>query len=652
MKIKSYRFITVTLVLLGLFCVTNASSKSMLGMRGQGERMYNALKYAEAAQIYLKLVDTPNPNLTDMEHLAECYRKMNKYQDAEIWYARIVKNTSSVPENLLKFGEVLKANANYSKAKKAFQGYATKMKNKSEVAVNLAGCDSAKKWISSPVPVVIRNEELVNTSHSEFGVFIISDDQVYYVGEPTQKEKKSALYGWTGNAYLKIFSAVRTLDNTLIAPEIPNLPFNDQLYHVGPMITDKTGTWNYLTRTYPGKTKKTTVIDGSKYTTQNMELFMQRKQFGKWENALAFPFNDVNEYSVGHPALSSDEKILYFVSDMPGGMGGTDIWFTFSKADGSWSKPVNAGTTINTRGNELFPFISQDSVLYFSSTGHPGMGGLDIFKSKGSQMKWEKPVNLRYPINSPGDDFSFILDKDGKNGYFASNRLNGLGADDIYSFRIPDVKKVFVLEGKVFNKKNGQLLPEANVTAYDTVKTIIARQDSKRNGSFSFQIAAPLDLFVHADKTGFYPDTVSVSKSRWETTDTIQIALYLEPLLEKGKTFRLKPIYYNFDKYNIRSDASLVLDELVQTLHENPTLIIELASHTDCRGTDEYNMELSQNRAQSVVNYLVSKGIARERLVAKGYGESKLINRCADDVNCSEEEHQENRRTEFTVLSF
>jgi len=614
--------------------------------------LYNSLKYAEAAQLFLKLVDTPNPELTDMEHLAECYLKMNKYQDAEIWYARIVKNTESVPENLLKYGEVLKANANYTKARKAFQGYSTKTKKKSEVAVNLAGCDSAKIWISNPDPVVIKNEELVNTASSEFGVFIVSTDQVYYVGEPTLSGKKSKSYGWTGNGFLKIFSAVRTIDNTLIAPEIPKLPFNDQTYHVGPMITDNTGNWNFFTRTNPGKTKNTTVINGSKYTTQNMELFMQRKNFGKWENPYPFPFNDVEKYSVGHPALSPDEKVLYFVSDMPGGLGGTDIWFSTLNEDGSWSKPINAGSVINTNGNELFPFVSPESVLYFSSTGHPGMGGLDIFKSQGSETNWKKPVNLRYPINSPGDDFSLVLDKDGKSGYFASNRQNGLGADDLYSFRIPDVKKTYVLKGIVYNKKNGQRLSDANVTLYNTAKTIIARQDSKTDGSFRSQIVTPLELFVRGDKTGFYPDTTSVPISSWEISDTVSIALYLDPLLEKGKTFRLKPIYYNFDKYNIRSDASIILDELVQTLHENPTLVIELASHTDSRGTDSYNMELSQNRAQSVVNYLVSKGIARERLVARGYGESKLINRCADGVVCSEKEHQENRRTEFTVLSF
>jgi outer membrane protein OmpA-like peptidoglycan-associated protein len=628
------------------------ASATSPGLRGRAERLYNSLNYAEAAELYLQLTDIKNPAVEDMEKLAECYRKMNKYKDSEIWYARIVKNTQSKPEDLFMYGEVLKANANYSNAKRAYQSYATKTKDKDRVKVRIAGCDSAKVWIASPTKHLLRNEDMVNTPFSEFGVFPVGQNQVYYVAEPSQNKEKKKIYGWTGNSYLRIFMAIRATDGSLIAPEIPDIPFDKAQYHVGPIATDSTGEVFLVTRTYAGKTKNRILIDGDNYSTQNMELFFQGKILGKWKNPEPFPYNNVEQYSVGHPTLSADENTLYFVSNMPGGQGGTDIWSSQKNEDGSWAKPQNLGNQINTPGDELFPFYSKDSVLFFSSTGLPGMGGLDIFWSRRSNNQWSKPVNMYFPINSPGDDFAFFLDKDQTNGYLSSNRENGMGGDDIYSFQNPKQQKNKVVIGIVYNKKNNLRLPEANVIIYDHLRNIVAKQDSKLDGGFCFQLNQPSDYSLHGAKVGYYPDTSQIVAEDWKAKDTIYVALYLDPLFEKGKTFRLRPIYYNFDKYNIRPDAALVLEELLQTLHENPNLKIELASHTDCRGTTEYNENLSQKRAQSVVDYLVSKGIARDRMIAKGYGESRLINRCKDGEKCSEAEHQENRRTEFTVLSW
>lgn len=206
--------------------------------------------------------------------------------------------------------------------------------------------------------------------------------------------------------------------------------------------------------------------------------------------------------------------------------------------------------------------------------------------------------------------------------------------------------------GMAFDKKTGRALPGANITLYDPNNTIAVRQDSKPDGSFEFQLSKPDVYLLHGSKQSYYPDTLSIGLKKLSANDTVRVALYMDPLLEKGKTFRLKPIFYDFDKFNIRKDASVILDELVRTLYENSTLKIELASHTDSRGSNEYNLNLSQKRAQSVVDYLVGRGISRDRLVAKGYGETRLINKCADGVDCSEAEHQENRRTEFTVLSW
>ncbi|MDD4640928.1 MAG: OmpA family protein [Bacteroidales bacterium] len=622
---------------------------------GQGvkaENLFLQYRYAEAAAIYRTLNDVQNPDLNNMKRLAECYKKMNQYEDAEIWYARIVNNPASEPEDILNYGEILKANAKYSSAKKAFQQYYILTRDKNSVATLAVGCDSANKWISRPTDHRIQNESLVNTNLSEFAAFPVADNLVYYTGEPAVVNDKKKIYGWTGNAYLRIFDAGRNPDNSLNWPRIPEFPFNDEPYHVGPVSSNKAGTIFFITRTYPGKKGLETVIDGNTYQTQNMELYIQAKIYGVWDKPHSFAFNDVQRYSVGHAALSPDESILYFVSDKSDGEGGTDIWFSELQSDGTWGEMKNAGKRINTSGNELFPSVAADGTLYFASNGHPGMGGLDIFSSRGSRESWSRPVNLRYPINSPRDDFAFFMCRDNMGGYLSSNRENGKGNDDIYSFELTESSVRFFVAGVVVNKKTNEPLRGSDVILYDQNKNIIAKQESNKDGAFLFSLAKPEDGSLFASLRGFLPDSLSIDDDSFIAQDTLWCRLYLEPLLEVGKIFRLKPIFYNFDKYNIRSDAAVILDELVLIMHENPTLNIELGSHTDCRGTDDYNQRLSQNRAQSVVDYLVSRGIARDRMVVRGYGEARLVNRCADGVDCSEEEHQENRRTEFTVLSW
>jgi len=625
-----------------------ASERSSL--RSKAEKLFIGLQYANAAEIYQKLTDTSEPLLADMERLAECYKKMNKYEDAVIWYARIVADPNSSPENLVNYGEILKANASYPEAKKAFQSYVTKTRDRKSVSVSMAGCDSARIWISSPTNHKIENEGGVNTALSEFSVLPVGKNQVYFTGEPPLTSDRKQ-YGWTGNSFLRVYTAERQPDNTLDNSFLTRAEFNNEPYHVGPVSTDKSGNIFFITRTNPGKQGSLTVINGNTYQTQNMELYIQARIYGKWQIPESFAYNNVKKYSVGHAVLSNEGNVLYFVSDMPGGKGGTDIWYSEIQPDGSWGRVQNAGFRINTVGDELFPTIGPDGTLYFSSDGHPGMGGLDVFSSQGSLNQWSKPVNMRYPLNSPGDDFSLIIDET-QSGYISSNRINGKGGDDIYSFSYIKPKSTLTVAGVVYDKKTKEILPDASVTIYDSNNTILARQESKPDGSFSFQLSKPDSYRLQGTKNSFYPDTLGINVKDLIANETLKVSLYLDPLLEKGKTFRLNPIFYNFDKYNIREDASYVLDELLRTMHENPTLKIELASHTDCRGTDAYNEELSQNRAQSVVDYLVSRGISRDRMIAKGYGESQLINRCSDGVDCSEAEHQENRRTEFTVLSY
>jgi len=648
-KLRSYILHTGFLLLFTLFTFFT-SAQEQGGVRDQADKMFEQLQYAKASEIYLNLTDVLKPRYSDMKRLAVCYMNMNKYEDAEIWFSRVVANPKSVAEDLYDYGEMMKINANYSDAKVVFRDYMEKTGDDNRGMLNMAGCDSAEVWMSEPTGHIINNEQLINTELSEFSVFPLVDNMVCFIGEPPlSKDEKT--YGWTGSSFLRIFAAHKTSKNALDNRELSKSIYNDVFYHVGPLATNKDGSMFLITRTYPGKKGRITKINGNRYLTQNMELYIQSKKYGRWLDPQPFAYNDVKKYSLGHAVLSLDEKILYYISDMKGGQGGTDLWFSEIQPNGTWSKPCNAGSTINTPGNEMFPTIGPDGTLYYSSNGFPGMGGLDIYTSKGERDNWTTPVNLRYPVNSSCDDFSYVVNDDLKTGYLSSNRPNGKGGDYIYSFEIKPRKNLYIINGIAYNKQTKKPLADADIILYSTMNTIVAKQKCGPDGSFNFMLPFTNLSNLKGSKDGFYPDTASVFKNNFSVDRKLTIALYLDPLFEKGKTFKLENIHYDFDKFNIRKDAEYILNGLLRIMHENPTLIIELASHTDSRGNDDYNLNLSQQRAQAAVDYLVSRGISRSRMEAKGYGETRLIYG-KEGAPCTEAQHQLNRRTEFTILSY
>jgi len=645
------RYIGIMIALLMVFAVA-AVAQEQPGLRDRADELYNRYEYANAVKLYAKLVDTRKPRLQDLERLADSYAKMNDYESAENWYARVVQQADSKPENLLRYGEILKMNGKYAEAKKQLEAYATQTGNASLVAMQIAGCDSALQWMASPTLHKLRNEAAVNTSNSEFSAFPIGD-RVYYAGEPANESAKNR-YGWTGNAFLRVYTAPLSQEGSLLEPTLANEALNTGEYHVGPVVSEADGNTLYVTRTYPGKDGEREKAAGLKYRTQTLELYIYHREGDGW-TAEPFAYNNVKEYSVGHAALSTDGNLLYFVSDMPGGQGGTDIWYSERQADGTWGTPVNAGANINSAGDELFPGIGPDGTLYYSSDGLPGMGGLDIFQSTGKKAQWSRPENLKYPVNSASDDFAYLVyeeDEAGFRGFLASDRKGGKGGDDIYSFAFEKPKIIIILKGTTSDKTTGERLPTTAVTLFDGQREIVAKQQSNADGTFEFVLDRDRDYTVLGQKEGYHADSAKVSTQGITRSDTLEVALLLEPVFQVGQTFELENIYYDFDKHNIRPDAAAILDELVRTLRDNPTLKIELSSHTDSRGSNAYNEALSQRRAQSAVDYLVSRGIARDRMVAKGYGEARLVNRCADGVACSAAEHQANRRTEVTVLEY
>lgn len=404
----------------------------------------------------------------------------------------------------------------------------------------------------------------------------------------------------------------------------------------------------------------------------NRLRLMQARWFDeKWTNVIELPFNNP-DYSVGHPALSPDNKILYFASDMPGGYGGLDIYMVRELPTG-WSQPENLGPAINSVDNEAFPFMSSDGTLYFASN-HNSMGGLDVYFSRpAGNGTWQPPVSLPAPINSSADDFGFIIRADNSAGYFASNRSGGKGNDDIYSFTTSNVQPASVsciVKGRVYEKDSnaGVVNALAKLINTKTSETEVATTDAA--GSFTFAVDPETDYTLYVSKKGYFTEVRTFSTKGRDCTLPINQDIPLDIAVSRvpeepitivagGGSTRpdlplpvINNIYYDFDKWDIRPDAAMELDKIVSFMKENPDISIELLSHTDSRGKAEYNLELSQKRAAAAVSYIVSKGIASSQITSRGMGESKPVNKCKDGVKCTEEEYQQNRRTEFVIVGF
>jgi outer membrane protein OmpA-like peptidoglycan-associated protein len=378
---------------------------------------------------------------------------------------------------------------------------------------------------------------------------------------------------------------------------------------------------------------------------------------GIWGEIEELPFNN-NGYSVANPVLSPDEKTLYFASDMPGTFGLSDIFMVTINADGTFSTPENLGANINTEARETFPFVTDNEILYFSSDGHPGLGGLDVFATKIKRKDFSgKVLNVGEPVNSRRDDFTFIYDELSKEGYMASNREGGLGEDDIYKFleKEPLVFEcVQQITGTVRDKISNNVLVGATVKVINENNEDILSDITNSEGNYTLVLDCNQGNFVRALMEGYVPfeEYIGVSDGKPKIID-----FYLErDIITAGfgddlaKLLQLSTIYFDFDKYNIRKDSEIEVEKVIAAMEKYPSLKIQVNSHTDSRGPAAYNLWLSQKRAESTINYMSSKGISSDRLASEGYGETKLINGCYDGVKCSSEKHDLNRRSEFIIL--
>lgn len=601
--------------------------------RGDGD--FNNLRYIGAIYHYKKAINKGANDLTKLK-LARAYQLVNDYDNALLTYDACIRSIYTTPQDIFNYSKLLMNKGNYKEAANWLNIYLNLKPTDWQAEVMLASCNAVNSFYRDTTLYTVKQLQfadetkavnMFSSAKADRGI-VFSADKEAFRGKKTNP--------WTGTSYLDLYYTEKTESGKFIKPQILRGDINGP-FHEGPAVFTKDGNRVYFTRSNYGK--KVLRKDENNYN--NLKIFTAEYKDGSWVNLKELPFNSDN-YSCGHPTLSADETKMYFVSDMPGGFGGTDI-YEVKLSNGTFGTPQNIGNTINTFGNEMFPYMHTDGTLYFSSTSHLNLGGLDVFATSYNGSKWMAPVNLNYPINTSKDDFSFVLNDDNKTGFISSNRY---GADMISEFSKND--PTFMLFG--IARKKGTAIPVEGVQVeiYDEMQKKNVEMTSDKTGKFKMKLNPETNYSLSCSRIGCFTRKDKISTVGKKFSENFYADFEVEEIII-NKPIVIPNIYYDLDKWFIRPDAAAELDKLAKLLMDNPTIEIELGSHTDSRASDNYNLILSHKRAKSAIEYLVTKGIKRERMTYKGYGETVLVNRCKNDVPCTEEEHQQNRRTEFKV---
>ena len=595
------------------------------------DKLFKKFEFISAAESYLKLVASNKADGYVYRQLGDCYYNIYNTKEAAKWYAKaIAKKQDS--ELYYRYSQMLKAIGNYAESNKQMQKFAEMQPNDSR----------AKTFNENPnyVPVLLDQRKSfdvksidINSDKSDFGAFLM-DNTIYFT---SARNSNSKIYSWTKEPFLDIYKANLnedgTISNILLLKEI------NSKYHDGSVSISQDGSTMYFTSD-SFRENSFEKDKASKLKLGRNNIFSAKFVNGKWDEITSLPFNS-KDYSTGNPSISKDGKTLYFSSNRPGSIGGVDIWKVAISESGSYGTPENLGKNVNTEGNESFPFITSDNVLYFSSDAKQGLGAMDVYKidlTKNSEAK-----NLGKPVNSEKDDFAFTINENKNIGFVASNRN---GNDDIFKL-IPVCN--YEVNAIVTNANSGAILAEANVSILDDKNNIISTIKSNNKGEVSYTVDCEKTYTIQAIKDGFESNSFAVIASN-KKGGSIKIDAVLMPISEiiTEKEVKLKPIFFEYNNSNITQQGAFELDKLVQIMKNNEKLIIFVKSHTDNRGTDEFNLLLSDKRVKATIQYVISNGIDPNRISGKGFGETEPKVDCKE--NCTEEEHEQNRRSEFLIV--
>ena len=641
-----------------IYLLSTATLFAQESQKKRADKYFKIASFAKAAEAYSNLIKEGNTTVDILKKAADSYYYISDFEKASGIYKTLVeKYKESVDEQyLFRYAQTLKALGNFEASEKWMQLYEKEVPETLYKA-NVEKLENIKKQGNK---FDIKNEA-INTPNSDFGPAFYRD-QLVFSSPSTSHGLFSRKYNWNKQHYLDLFAA-SIANNELDTIKHPfSKELNSKLHEANVTFTND-GNRIYFTRNTSDAGKRTK--DDNKVT--HLSIFSADLKDGKWTNITSLPFNGV-DFSTMHPALNKENNRLYFSSDRPGTMGSFDLFYVTIDANGNFGEPVNLGSEINTKNREQFPFVSSENKLFFASDGHPGFGLLDVFMSQIKEDSYTKPLNLGLPINTNLDDFSFIYKEETKSGFFASNRVDGKGDDDIYSFlqTAPLEDFQYYIQGIIVDEETNLPIDEATVFLFDEKENRINEVTVNDSGKFYFELPPgtyKISVYhpdiIPAEKTFTVLDNGTTKNEQNISVKRIPKTFLEELIAEEGDPkvitdngvlmFDLPEILFDFDKFNIRADAQVHLNQLVDKLNRYPLINIAIGSHTDNRGTDEYNRQLSHDRATATMKYLVEKGIDASRITAKGYGETQPKVDCITK-ECSDEEHQINRRSEFVII--
>ncbi len=644
MKNKIILFITV------LTAIT--SSYAQEGAIKKAEKQYDKFAYIDATKTYERIAEKGYKSADMFQKLGNAYYFNADLAKAAKWYGELfAMNTEVAPEYYYRYSQALKSIGEYQKADQMMATFNQKVTDDSR-GKRFTEKKNYLEVIKANSGRYTIEDAGINSAFSDYGSSFSGTKLVFTsardTGSFSQKKHK-----WTNQNFTNMYAAESGTDGALGTPEKFAKNVNSKFHEATPVFT-KDGKTMYFTRNNfnKGKIGK----DASKVTL--LKLYKATLVENQWINATELPFNSDN-YSTAHPVLSPDEKTLYFASDMTGTHGQSDLWKVKINDDGSFGTPENLGDTINTEGKETFPFVTDENELYYATDGQPGLGGLDIFMSRiNADGTLTAPINIGEPANSPQDDFAYLIDTKTRKGFLSSNRDGGKGFDDIYKF-LETRKLIFEqeLSGLVTDSETGAPLANTKITVLDEKFNKIKEVVSDDKGFYDLgKLESGKTYYVRAEKEPY--ETKEQKVTLGFDKDKTDLPIQLEKIIKTvtvgddlAKAFGIKIIYFDLDKWNIRPDAALELEKILDVMKQYPNMKIDVRSHTDSRQTFKYNEKLSDRRAKSTMAWLVKNGVDTSRLTGKGYGETQLVNKCADNIQCTEEEHQANRRSEFIITS-
>jgi peptidoglycan-associated lipoprotein len=651
------KILKTVLAAIFILSVLFTSAQQSRGPRFLADKAYDSGDYYDAITLYKKAYtkEKNKQKRADIVYrIADCYTKVIDYKNQELWYAKAIKQGYKGPDAILHLADALKFNGKYPEAIVQYTNYQKANPTDPRGDLGVKSSEQAQRWKDKPTRYKVENLTTLNTRYADFAATYSTKDfrKIIYTSsraEATGKDND----GGTGEKFQDLFEASVDKKGKWSAPKPLVEPVNSTT-NEGAATLNMKGQDMYFTR-----------CEFEKGKIGVCDIYYAKRKGQSWDEPKLISFS-TDSVVVAQPALSSDEQTLYFVSNMEGGQGGYDIWMSaWDKDSKKWGAPKNLGNNINTEENEMFPFMSYDGTLYFASRGHLGMGGLDIFKTKLSGSTWDEPANLKYPVNSSADDFAYVSDTTGESGFLSSNREGGKGNDDIYAWRLAPL--LFTVAGKVYDTDTKAAIAGAKIELFASDGTNIPFTVDKL-GTYKFNLKPETDYKIIASSPTYLSKQFELSTKGLEQSKDF-VGDFDFALPSTMKAIELPNILYDLGKWDLRSESKKALDDLVQTMNDNPTIVIELGSHTDSRPIPMSNDTLSQHRAESVVKYVIAKGISGERLVPRGYGQrvprtlDRDIGRFKQgDVltdafiaklksnSMKEEAHQLNRRTEFKVL--